>query len=47
LDMMSSSRAELQLASHGGGVRNGALPRLSSLREEDEGVEGLKVERGM
>jgi hypothetical protein len=47
LAMMSSSRVELWRASHGGGVRNGALPRLSSLREEDKDVEGLKVEQGM
>jgi hypothetical protein len=45
--MMSSSRAELRRASRGGGIKNGALPRLNSLREEDEDVEGLKVERGM
>jgi hypothetical protein len=45
--MMSSSRAELRRASRGDGVRNGALPRLSSLREEDKDVEGLKVEQGM
>jgi hypothetical protein len=47
LATMSSSRAELRRASRGGGVRNGALPRLTSLREEDEDVEVLKVERGM
>jgi hypothetical protein len=47
LAMMSSSRAKLRRASHGGGVRNVALPRLSSLREEDKEVEGLKAKRGM
>jgi hypothetical protein len=47
LAMMSSSRAELRRASRGGGVRNVALTRLSSLRKEDEEVEGLKAEQGM
>jgi hypothetical protein len=47
LAMMSSSRAELRRASRGGGIRNVALPRLSSQREENEEVEGLKVEQGM
>jgi hypothetical protein len=36
--------AELRLASRGGSIRNAALPRLGSLHEEDEEVEGLKAE---
>jgi hypothetical protein len=47
LAMISSSRAKLRRASHGGGVRNVALPMLSSLRKEDKEVEGLKKERDM
>jgi hypothetical protein len=47
LAMTSSSRVELRRAYRDGGVRNVALPTLSSLREEDEEVEGLKAERGM
>jgi hypothetical protein len=47
LATMSPRMVELRRASHGSSIINVALPRLGSLREEDEEIEGLKVERGM